>query len=517
MRTLNSAKNMMSGIVFQILYALLGFVVRTVFIYTLGEEYLGINGLLGSIFTVLNLANLGLDSAIIYALYKPMAEGDLDHCRSLVRFYRNAYRIIGFVILGLGLCLIPFLDILAKGNTNLVDLRIIFLISLLETACSYWFFAYLVSVPVSDQKKFIETRVASLTQILLTVFRLLCLAILRSRPAISFYVYCALGPVFGIIGSLIRRNVILRKYPWIREEPVAPLDKAERQSIFKNVVGMSTNNICRVLNDGIDSTVISALVGISVTGIFSNYLVLKSYVYNLLKTFFNSISASVGNLCAVETKEKQESFFLSLQFFCFWVYGFGAICFFLLMDHFIAGVWLHDTKWLLTKLDVFLIAANFLIEGMAKSVISFRDAKGLYWQTRYRYIFSSVFNAVISIILAGPAGLGVTGALLGTTASLIIMVSYDPVLVYREIFRKKAGEYYRMYFRQMGLVLVTGAATTLACLPFAAYSFGNFLLRAVICLIIPNAVWFILFRKDPRFVYFRDTVAGLFRHILAKR
>jgi hypothetical protein len=225
----------------------------------------------------------------------------------------------------------------------------------------------------------------------------------------------------------------------------------------------------------------------------------------------------VGNLCAVETKEKQESFFNSLQFTCFWIYGFGAICFYLLLDHFIAGVWIRKGGWLLSRLDVLLISANFLIEGMAKAVITFRDARGLYWQTRYRYIFSSVFNAALSIVLTGPLHMGVTGALLGTTASLVIMLSYDLALVYNHVFHKRSGVYYRTYFLQLMLVLGTGGLVYALCLPFSAYTLGSFFGRAAVCALVPNGLWYLIFRRDPRFDYLRETALGVLRKTLHRR
>ena len=76
MRSLTFLKNFFIGSLGLLLKVILNFTVRTVFIYTLSEAYLGINGLLTSVLTVLNLANLGMDAAIVYAMYKPVAEKD---------------------------------------------------------------------------------------------------------------------------------------------------------------------------------------------------------------------------------------------------------------------------------------------------------------------------------------------------------------------------------------------------------------------------------------------------------
>ncbi len=518
MRSLTFLKNFLVGSMGLLLKVILNFTVRTVFIYTLSEAYLGVNGLLNSVLTVLNLANLGLDAAIVYAMYKPVAEKDEEKTKSLLLFYRNAYRLIGCVILVLGFAVLtPLLPYLAKGNTELVDLRIVFWLHLLETASSYFFFAYLTGLLTADQKTYVVSLADCAVAVVRSAVQIALLLILRRTPMTAFYVHTAIGLVFGILRNLLVRLRVRKMYPWTRELNARPLSPEEKKPIFRNMVGMSTNNICRVLNDGIDSMVISALLGLAATGVFSNYLALKTYLLNFLKIIFHPMTAGVGNLCAVESDEKKESFFQSLQFSCFWIYGFIAISLWTLIDHFIVGVWLHNTKWLLPPIAVFLLSFNLLIEGLAKAVIVYRDANGLYWQTKFRYIFSSVFNAVISVVFVGPLHMGVTGALLGTTASLVIMLSYDPALVYNHVFHKRSGVYYRTYFLQLMLVLGTGGLVYALCLPFSAYTLGSFFGRAAVCALVPNGLWYLIFRRDPRFDYLRETALGVLRKTLHRR
>ncbi len=517
MRSLNFLKNFFLGSLGQLLTAAVNFVVRTVFIYTLSEAYLGVNGLLGSVLSVLNLANLGIEAAIIYAMYKPVAEKDTERVKSLLRFYRNAYRLVGFAILALGFAVLtPLLPYLAKGSTDLVDLRIVFWLYLLDTAGSYFFFAYLNGLLVADQREYVASVVNYAVQMVRALVQMAVLLLLRRTPGMAFYTYTAVGVAFSAVRNLLVRRRVVKLYPWALDKDVRPLPAEDKKDIYKNVVGMSTNNICRVLNDGIDSTIISAFMGLAATGVFSNYLALKTYVLQFLRIMFHAMTAGVGNLCATETDDKKESFFHALQFSCFWIYGFCAICFWMLLDSFIVGVWLHDVKWLLPRISVFLLSFNFLIEGLARAVIVYRDANGLYWQTKFRYIFSSVFNAVISIVFVGPLHMGVTGALLGTTASLVIMLSYDPTLVYRHVFHKRSGTYYRTYFLELALVLATGALVYLICLPFSRYTVGCFLVRAAVCLTVPNGLWYLLFRSDPRFAYLRDTASGYLKKAKAR-
>ena len=516
-RIKNSITNILTGAVGQILDIVLNFAVRTVFLYFLGKEYAGINGVLASVLQVLNLANLGIDGAIVYAMYKPLAENNIEQSKALVAFYRKAYRIIGLAILAVGAALIPALPYLIKDSTALVDIRIVFCLYLADTIASYWFFAYLGSVLQADQKRYVMTRLTYFTQTAATIAKVIVLFALRSTPAICFYVFTATGRVFTVVRNFLVRARCRKIYPWLKDNDARSLTKEERGGIFRNVAGMFTNNVCRVLNDGIDTTVISAMVGVAYSGIFTNYVALRQYVVSVIRTVLDPLTASIGNLCAVESTEKKEQFFRHLQFTCFWIYGFSAIGLWIMSDHFIAGVWLRSTDWLLPAGCVLLYALNLVIEGMAKAVIIYRDANGLFWQTKYRYIFSSVFNAVISIVLVGPVGMGVTGALLGTTASLVIMLSFDPVVVYREVFRKKALAYYGVYFGYLALTLATGALVYVLALPFSAYTARNFLVRLLLCLAVPNGLWFLLFRKNENFVYLRDTALRILRGLKKKR
>lgn len=483
----------------------LNFTMRTAFLYFLGKEYAGINGVLSGVLQVLNLANLGIDGAIVYAMYKPLAEKNTDQSKALVAFYRKAYRIIGFVIVGVGTALIPVLPYLLKDSTELVDIRVVYCLYLADTAASYWFFSYLTTVLKADQREHVITRVTYSTQIAATIAKAIVLFVMRGTPVLCFYVYTATGMVFTVVRNLLLRVRCRKLYPWLKDQNARVLTSEERGSIFRNVAGMFTNNVCRVLNDSIDTTVISAMVGVAYSGVFTNYVILRQYVVQIIRAVLDPVTASVGNLCAVESTEKKESFFQTLQFTCFWIYGFSAIGLWILCDHFIAGLWLRSTDWLLPSAAVFFLALNLAIEGMAKAVIIYRDVNGLFWQTKFRYIFSSVFNAVLSIVLVGPAGMGVTGALIGTTASLFVMLSFDPILVFREVFHKKAWGYYRQYFGYLALAVATGAFVQMLSMPFSEYTVANFFARLLLCLAVPNGLWYLLFRKSESFRYLRDT------------
>lgn len=515
-RAQNSIRNASTGAFGQALSIALNFVVRTVFIRVLGEYYAGINSALSGVLTILNLANLGVDVAIGYAMYKPAAEEDVPKLRSLLEFYHRAFITIGTVILVIGMALTPVIPALAKGVTDLKNLRYLYWLFLSDTVFSYWFMSYLSSILVVEQQRYVFIVVDYYTGTAQALLRIATLWFFRASPLTAFYIYTALGVVIKLLRNYLIRRQVIRRYPWVLDKHPLPLPAEEKKGIYKNMVGMLASNVCRVLNDSIDTVIISGILGVDVNGVFSNYLIIRTYVGQLLKTLLDPLTESVGNLCAVESREKKENFFYTLHFFCAWLFGWAAICFWILFNPFIAGVWLRDEKWLLSGTAVLLFSLNFLIEGLAKAVIIYRDANGLFWETRHRYTFSALLNAGLSVLLVGPAGLGVSGALLGTTVSVCLMISYDPVLVFRRVFERSPRRFYGIYLRDLGLILATGALTTVICLPFSAFTVRDFLLRLLACMVVPNGLWVLLFRRDERFSYLLGVVTGLAKKLLKK-
>ena len=330
---------------------------------------------------------------------------------------------------------------------------------------------------------------------------------------ISFYTFQITSYIFDVYRLKYQAD---KMYPELRETGAAPLDRETKKHIFKNVTGLTVSNLCGIALTSADNILISAFISVGTVGVYGNYLTLKKYISRLMDTLFGSIAAGIGDVCAGEDTEKKEHLFRVLQFTYFWLYGFTAICFWHLYNVFIAGVWLHDTKWLLPDAAVALIVINYLLDGLNGAVYKYRVACGLHWEVKYRHLFSAIFNVFISYALMGPCGLGVTGVLLGTTASILIMISFDPYLIYKKVFKKSSIPYYLSYIGYLALIATTCALVSLLCAPFSEYNVLHCLIRLAICLIVPNGVWFILFRKSPSFLFLWDKMYKLLGSVKRK-
>lgn len=185
-----------------------------------------------SLLTILSFRELGIGGALYYAMYKPMAERDLEKVQSLLRLYRAAYRIIGFAMFFAGLAMLPFLSYLVRGSTDLVDLRLVFVLYLLESATSYWFFAYYSAVLYTDQKNYVIALIHYVASLATMAARLVILLSLRGTPGLCFYCYSAMGVVANILKNLLVRARVRKLYPWTRDNrPILCLGRKNGRSL----------------------------------------------------------------------------------------------------------------------------------------------------------------------------------------------------------------------------------------------------------------------------------------------
>ena len=177
MRTENSVKNSIAALVSNAFIMFLGFAIQTIFVKTLGEEYLGINGLFNNIISMLAIVELGIGPAIVSNLYKPLAENNYAQIKSLLGYYRKCYNLIGILVIGVGLLIMPFIKFFVKTEItfkNFGGIYFIYILFILDASFSY-FYSYKRSIIQADQKN----RIINITHLICyTVMIILQIAIL---------------------------------------------------------------------------------------------------------------------------------------------------------------------------------------------------------------------------------------------------------------------------------------------------------------------------------------------------
>ncbi|MBR4852392.1 MAG: sugar translocase, partial [Clostridia bacterium] len=246
-RTENSTKNVISGLICQIVVILVGFAVRTVFIRTLGEEFLGINGLFSNFISMLSLAELGIGTSITYKLYKPLADKDVDSICKYMNLYRILYRIIGIVMLALGLLMMPIIPHMIKGDTSFFNVYVVFAIYLLQSVSTYLLFAYKSALVKADQKAYVVTNVTMFVYIAEYILQIIVLILFK-----NFYAYIGIVVVGNVVINLIVSLFVDRRYEYLEKNKKILPEKADVKEMFKDCYALSLYKVNGVVLKSVD-------------------------------------------------------------------------------------------------------------------------------------------------------------------------------------------------------------------------------------------------------------------------
>ena len=484
----NSVKNSSLGLLAQVVHMVSSLIIRTVFIYYLNTEYLGVNGLFSNILTVLSLAELGFGSAITYNLYKPISENDKVQIAKLMNLYHDAYRVIGCVVAFLGLCLIPFLDYIIHGQSNIEQLTLIYGLFLLNTVLSY-FFSYKRSIFNADQRQRVLSIINIIYLLIKSLFQILVLVRFK-----SFIIYLSVQVLCTVLENITASVYADRCYPFLKLYPTEKLSKQEQKHIFRDIRSMLIYKIGGVALNGTDNIIISAFDGLISVGVLSNYSIIVGGIQALITKITGGLTGSIGNYIAKESKDNCEKLLLKVTFLNYLLYGMCFVGCMAVINPFIT-IWAGD-KYVLGFWTVFVFCLNIYIEGTMTPVWTFRTTMGLFSHGRFLPLVAAGINIIVSILLARRMGL--IGVLLGTTFSRFFAGIWPaPYIIYHYGLMKKAGSYYGKWFINLFIV----------CLDIWLISFlsDHLGLEGVAAIIIYGISAMLIFIVSTILVYMRST------------
>ena len=489
-RTENVSINVVIAIVCQIVNLLLNFVVRTFFIKILGAEYLGVNGLFTNVITILSFAELGIGSAIIFSMYKPLAIGDKNKICSLMRLYKKAYWTIGIIVAAVGIVISPFLQFIVKEQPDIPEnLTVLYFLFLANTVASY-FFVYKKSIIIADQKNYIVLGITEAVHLVQVIVQIILLIITR-----DYFLYLLLQVVFTVLSNAVSSVVADRLYPYLRED-AEPLSKEESRGIFSNVKALAVYKFGSVILNGTDNILVSSLVGVLEVGLVSNYVLLTTSCNAILGKITESFTASVGNLNAVGDRKSQYDIFNKILFITAWLYGFAAVGLFVVSKYFIEA-WI-GTDYLLDNLTVFGIVAGFYVQGVHFAAYTYRTTLGLFRQAKLSPLFAAILNIILSIILCKCIGLA--GIFIATPISRLLTNGIvDPLLIYTKIFRKNPINYYIKYFAYCALFVGIAILSYFAVAYIAVAGWVGVVIKILTVTLIFNCIMILVFFHTKTF------------------
>lgn len=496
-RTKNSARNMTVAWMMQIFSICFSFVSRTVFIKLLPAEYLGLNSVFTNILSILSLSELGIGTAIIVSLYKPISEDDRLKIRQLMTFYASAYRVIGIFVIACGFILLPFIPQLCKTEIEISGLRLYFIVYVFQSASSY-FFAYRRSLITAYQKEYICTLSTNISVTLTHLVQIIVLLLTK-----NYFIYLLVGILFNVLNNVFMYIVAEKKYPFIKHHMKDKLGKIEIKALFKDVKSIMVIKIGRVIVDSTDNLLISSYLGLFWNGLYSNYILLINSVNQFVNIIFSSMSASIGDFNASRSADETYKLFKIVRFMTYWVYGFCAICFATLFQPFIT-MWVGDA-YLLDYVTVIVVIFNFYFAGFERLGSMFSSVARLFSETRIKTIATAGVNFVCSVILM--RFLGLKGVFLGTVIGhLSAGIWVDAYFLYKRVFHKKLTKYFLSVISNTIVVVIIGLITYFVC------SFiTGFVLKTIVCVVVSNILFIAVYFRTDEFLNVKKHLLLLLR------
>lgn len=483
---------MMFGVMTQVVSILLNFITRTIFIRCLSTEYLGIEGLFSNVLTMLSLAELGIGSSIIYAMYKPAAEGDNEKLGKLLYFYRKAYHYVALCVLVMGIVLSFFLDKLIKEVPDIPEhIQVIFWMFLINSAASY-LLAYKQAIIVVNQDKYIDSIVKQICKVLQLIAQSVFLWLTH-----AYYVYLIIQIATTVINNLILSGYVDRKYPWIKGKKYhVPLPDSERKELFVNVKALSMSRIAGVVSYGADNVIIAKILGLVSVGIVSNYNLVISALNSVIWNGLDNMVGNIGNFNAGASLEQRRKLFDEIYFLTFWLYTFLSVSLLVLINPFMS-IWIGE-EFTVGSIVLYALIFNMYVNGMNYPLYSFRSTMGYFDQVKFYFVVSAILNIVASVFLG--LKFGIFGVYIASPLSRLVTSELAEMrVVTTKILEKNTTWYllrylvstvfvvalYFLLYNIVGIIPMTGVWT--------------FIARCVVCVILLNAVIIAVFWSSPVF------------------
>ena len=508
-RTEYSLINMATGIAGYGINTVVGFVCRIIFVRTLTADYLGVSGLFTNVLSMLSLAELGISSAITYALYKPLAENDEKKITAIMQFYRKAYAVIGCFVAIVGLALLPFLNVIITDPPAIKEsIYLLYLLYLANTVISY-FFSYRQALLTASQRAYIVSGYNYVITIVQSILQMGYLLLTH-----EYLGYLVIQIVGGITYNVWVSRKAVKDYPFISNPDVEPLTKDERRSLFRNIKALAVNKVSGVLVNSTDNIAITYFSGLRSVGFASNYTLFSKTLDGLITPLFNALTGSVGNLNASSDLATRYHFFKVLNLANFWLFGWAAIGM-----AFVSGDMVelfYGIDYVLPMRIPLILAINLYTIGMLHASYTYKSTLGLFRYGQYLLFLTGIINLVLDVILGRIYGVfGIYSATL--IARLCTNLWYEPYAVYRYGLKKNPLLYLVRYLVFAGVLALAGTVCWILC-GFCQFSaLGNVLVKIVVCSVIPNGVFILCFHKTEEFGYLKNSMKQIFTKILRKR
>ena len=500
-RTRRALTNISVSVINKIIVTFIPFVCRTILIHTIGIEYLGLDSLFVSVLSMLSVSELGFSSAIVYAMYKPVAEGDDNKVKALLTFYKRVYRVVGLLILGAGLALMPNIEwFIAEGTKYPQDVNIylVYLVFLLNTSLSYLLFGYKNSVLVATMRNDIDSIIDTIRIVASYGLQIVTLLVFR-----EYYIYILVVPVITVSNNIVRTIIIDKKYPQFKGN--GELSKTDRKEIVTRVGALIGNKIGGAVFTSVDSIVISKFLGLVVLAQYTNYYTVFTAVFAIENVIYISFQSVVGNSLVENSVEKNYSLFKDLFFINIIITLVCVCCFATLYQPFMS-LWVGKENVLGIEIPLLLIV-YFFVRSTRRTLFTFYEAAGMWRLDFFKPYVSVILNLVVNIVLAQIIGL--PGVIISSVLALVVVeIPWETIVFFKNYFRRNPAEYLGLIIKSFLLCSIGVCVSYFLCglLPEGIIGIGvRLLVTLFLCTIL--AIVMLLFTRTGKQIVSRFGIA----------
>lgn len=492
-RTTFAIQNISINLLLSLMSYIAVFVARTCFIRILGNDYLSIAGLFANLITLISFTELGLASASIYCLYKPISDNDYGKIHALLIYFGRLYKYVFLSSLIIGLAAIPLIPYMINmselpfANNYLV---LIYFLFVLNTSVSYLYVENKIFL-IADQKTYIANAIQQLIHVVQLILQILYLIYTRDYVGyLMIQIVCTLS--VNIVTSLY----VKRKYVKIKAVFYEDIEGIEKKSITSNIISVFFYKIGAVVLNGTDNIIISSLIKTTLVGICSNYTLIINAINFVFIEGLSSVGASIGNHTILASKADQEKVFRKLDSLGVTIYSISSICIAVLLNPLIS-LWIGN-EYLLPVPTLLALVLGFYISGVNQVPSLYRTSLGLFKKARIYPTIAAVVNIILSILL-GEA-MGVTGIFIATCiVRFICFTVVDSNMVYLYGFASSSLFYYVRYFIRILILIVGYLLIDHLCGFFVVENIQTILFNSVICFITTSIYVFIAYIWDKDF------------------
>lgn len=436
MRSKNSTKNAVISIIYYFLTSAFTFISKTIFITYLGIEYNGLNSLTTNLLGVLNIAELGLSTAVGYSLYKPISDNDTEKINEILCLYKYLYRIVAGVIFVFGILIAGLLPFFVNSNLSIETIEICFILYLISTVISY-LFTFLNVLPSADQKNYMIVKIQGNGRLIKNIIQMIIIIIFK-----NYYLWLIIEILFNIFIYIYTNYKIKRYYSWYSSKVNFSFKYLVQK--YKDIVSRTKNLIFHKIGGLVvyqsDNIIISYFCNLSIVGMYSNYLLIVTLLTGCVEQAFTGITASIGNLIVEDDNKRVYDTWRELHILFVFIAVLFSFLFYKLSEPFIT-IWV-GSEYLLSKAVVFAVALNIMFKIIKCPIDKFKEAYGMFWD-KFAPILESIINLIISIILANK--IGILGVVIGTVVSnTIITALWKPYIVFKHGFKEKIIKYFSL-------------------------------------------------------------------------